>query len=318
MVLQIPASRRSNLTAYPGPVTVNCIRQSQESGFHKLTEEIMMRRALGALLFVFLASATGFAQLGGYLDVYVAKVKPEKRSEFNALGRKMVEANRRNNGDVWIALEVAYGEQNTVLFSSSRETYGDVEKASAAFGAALGKVYGEEGVVSLFQQFSATLESARTEIRQRRWDLSYNPPADLAAYAQILGKSRWLRSAIVRVRPGHDAEFEAGLKEINAAAQKNNMPGMRWVSEVTAGGSPNTYHISRLMTSLDELDHAPSMRAMLGDEGMEKFQKVTADAVAGVEYVLYRVVPELSNLPEAVTSVAPDFWNPKAGAQSNP
>jgi len=279
----------------------------------------MLRKACGVLLLFVLSTAVGFAQQqGGYLDVFVARVKPEKRAEFDAVGRKIADANRRNNGDIWVALEVAYGETNTLVFSSSRETFGDVEKSSAAFEGALGKAFGEAGALALFQQFNSTLESSRSEIRQRRWDLSYNPPADRAAYAQVIGKTRWLRSVIVRVRPGHEPEFEAELKEINAAAQRSNMPGMRWVSQVTAGGSPGTYHITRLMTSLDELDHAPSMRSMLGDEGLEKFQRVNADTVAGVEYIFYRVVPELSNLPEEVTSVAPDFWNARPGGQANP
>jgi len=270
----------------------------------------MLRKLFGASLFLVLTSAAGLAQ-GGYLDVFVARVKPDKRAEFDAVNKKITEANRHNNGDNWIALEVEYGEQNTVIFSSSRETFGDVEKSSAVLMGALGKAYGEAGALALFQQFDNTLESSRSEIRQRRWDLSYNPPADLAAYAQVIAKTRWLRTVIVRVRPGHEAEFEAELKEINAAAQKSNMAGMRWVSQVVAGGSPYTYHISRLMTSLDELDHAPSMRSMLGDEGLEKFQKANAEAVASVEYILYRIVPELSNVPDAITSLAPDFWNPK-------
>jgi hypothetical protein len=272
----------------------------------------MWRKACGVLLLFVLSTAVGFTQQqGGYLDVFIARIKPDKRADFDAVGRKIAEANRRNSGDIWLALEVAYGETNTLVFSSSRESFGEVEKASAIFQGALGKAFGEAGAIALFQQFGSTLESSRSEIRQRRWDLSYNPPADRAAYTQVLGKTRWLRSVIVRVRPGHEPEFEAELKEINAAAQKSSMPGNRWVSQVAAGGNPGTYHITRLMTSLDELDHAPSMRAMLGDEGIEKFQKVNADAVAGVEYIFYRVVPELSNLPEEVTSVAPDFWNPK-------
>jgi hypothetical protein len=110
------------------------------------------------------------------------------------------------------------------------------------------------------------------------------------------------------------------MKEINAAAQKSNAPGMRWVSQVTAGGNPGTYYITRLMTSLVEMDQATSLQEMLGEEGYARFQKMTAEAVAGVEYVLYRVLPELSNLPPEVTAVAPEFWNPKptAAAASKP
>ena len=271
----------------------------------------MLRKVCGALLFLVVSAVVGLGQQGGYLDMYVAKVKPDQRAAFDVIGRKIAEANRRNNGDLWIALEVEYGEGNTVIFSSSRNTYADVEKGSAVFEGALVKAYGEAGARDLFQQFSGALESFRTEIRQRRWDLSYKPPADLAAYAQTIAQTHWLRTVIVRVRPGHEAEFEAELKEINAAAQKTNMPGMRWVSQMAAGGNPTTYHISRLMTSLGELDQAPSMGSTLGDEGMEKFRKMNAEAVAGVEYVLYRVLPELSCVPESVASMAPDFWNPK-------
>ena len=272
----------------------------------------MLRKACGALLLFVLTAAVGLAQQqGGYLDVFVARVKPEKRAEFDAVNKKMVDANRRHKGDMWVALETSYGEQNTVAFSSSRESYGDVEKSAAVFEGAVGKAYGEAGAGALWQQLNSTLESSRSEIRQRRWDLSYNPPADRAAYVQIIGKSRWVRSVIVRVRPGHVPEFETGMKEINAAAQKSNMPGMRWVSQVTAGGNPGTYHITRLVASLDELDQATPMLQMLGEEGYQRFQKMNAEAVAGVEYVLYRIVPELSNPPAEVVAVAPDFWSPK-------
>jgi quinol monooxygenase YgiN len=276
-------------------------------------EETMLRKVCGALLFAVLTAAIGLAQQqgGGYLDITVARVRPEKRTEFDAVCKKMVDANRRHNGDTWLALEMTYGEQNTVAFSSSRESYGDVEKGFDNFMGALSKAYGEAGAEALFQQLNNTLISSQGVIRQRRWDLSYNPPADRAAYVQTIAKTRWIRSVVVRVRPGHGPEFEAELKELNAASQKNNQPAMRWVSEVTMGGSPGTYVLTRLMTSLSELDQATSMKEMLGEEGYEKFQKMNAEAVAGVEYVIYRVVPELSNPPAEVVAAAPDFWNPK-------
>ena len=121
----------------------------------------MLRRVCGALVFLVLTAAAGLGQQAGYLDLFVARVKPDKRAEFDAISKKTVEANRRNNGDKWIALEVAYGDQNTVIFSSSRETFGDVEKSSAVFMDAVGKAYGAAGAAALFQQFSSTLESSR-------------------------------------------------------------------------------------------------------------------------------------------------------------
>ncbi len=279
----------------------------------------MWRRAYGALLLTALMAAVGLCQQQeGYLDAYIARVKPEKRAEFDTVNKKMADANRRNKGDAWLALETEYGEQNTVTFVSTRRNYGEVEKASSVFMGALGKAYGEAGATALFQEFNSTLVSSRTEIRRRRWDLSYNAPADPAAYSQVVGNARWIRTVIVRVRPGHALEFEALLKDLNAASQKNNQPGMRWVSQITEGGNPGAYYLARFLTSLGELDQTSPLQQMLGEEGYQKFLKVNAEAVASVEYTLYRILPELSNPPEEVAAVAPDFWNPKPKVASKP
>jgi quinol monooxygenase YgiN len=272
---------------------------------------LMIRKLILTVASILLGLSVTGAQQGGYLDVYIAKVKPEKRAEFDAVSKKMAEANRHHYGDNWITFDAAYGQLNTVIFSSARKDYGDVEKGMGSFEGALGKGLGLAEARTLEQQFDSTLESARTEIRLRRWDLSYNPPADGAAYIQAIGNTRWIRATIIQVRPGHSTEFEAELKELNAASQKSNQPGMRWVSEVTTGGSPWTYVMTRLFVSWGDLDNSPSMQELLGEEGYAKFQKMTAEAVESVDYEVFRVLPELSNPPAEVVAVAPDFWNPR-------
>ncbi|HEV2494331.1 MAG TPA: antibiotic biosynthesis monooxygenase [Terriglobia bacterium] len=279
----------------------------------------MLRKTCVAL---FLAVLTAVAALGqeqsNYLDVYVARVKPEKRAEFDAIEKKIAEASRRHRGDTWVAMETLYGEQNTISFISTRRNYAEVESSFATFEGALDKAFGAAGAAKLLQDLNNTLIGVRAEVRRRRWDLSYNAPADAAAYAQVVGKMRWLRSIVIRVRPGHAAEFEALLKDINAASQKNNQPGMRWVSVVADGGNPNVYYIARLLTSLGELDQGMALPEMLGEEGFQKFQKVSAESVAGVEFTISRILPELSNPPETIAAVAPDFWNPKPKAAAKP
>jgi quinol monooxygenase YgiN len=279
----------------------------------------VLRKTCVALFLSVLAAAVAPGQeQTKYLDVYTAKVKPDKRAEFDAVNKKSADANRRHQGDTWVAMETFYGEQNTVNFVSTRRTYAEVETGFDTFMGALGKAYGEAGAARLYQDFNNTVISARTEIRRRRWDLSYKVPADAAAYAQVVGNARFVRSVMIRVRSGHAAEFEALLKDINAASEKTNQPGMRWVSMVVDGGNPNTYYISRLMTSMGELDQTTSLQEMLGEEGYQKFQKVNAEAVAGVDFVIYRFLPELSNPPAAIVAVAPDFWNPKPKAAAKP
>jgi hypothetical protein len=54
------------------------------------------------------------------------------------------------------------------------------------------------------------------------------------------------------------------------------------------------------------------MQKLLGDESYAKFLKANSDAVANTETVISHFLPELSNAPEEVVAVAPDYWSPKA------
>lgn len=78
----------------------------------------------------------------GYLDVLTCKVKPEKGGAFDAVAKKMADANRRYNGDMFLVSQVEYGEQNTVIFSIGRENYAAIDKGSAAFESAMKEAYG--------------------------------------------------------------------------------------------------------------------------------------------------------------------------------
>ncbi len=70
----------------------------------------MLRRVFGAAVFVSLLSLVAFAQQpSSYLDVFVVKVRPEKRAAFDAIIKKMADANRDNNGDTWLTAETVYG-----------------------------------------------------------------------------------------------------------------------------------------------------------------------------------------------------------------
>src|SRR5947208_11953397 len=91
------------------------------------------RRALWALaVVVCLAAPVAVQAQGDYLDVYTVKVKPEKLADFQALTKKWADANRRYDGDRWLALETVYGESNVYLFTSTRRDYADVGATEAA------------------------------------------------------------------------------------------------------------------------------------------------------------------------------------------
>lgn len=277
----------------------------------------MRRKALGtAVALVLLAAlAAGQAQQAreDYLDVFTVQVKPDKRADFDAIAKKIVAANRQNNGDTWIAMETTYGPGDRVTFVSTRQNYGDIEKASGVFMAAMGKAYGK-ATDKVFQDFSQCLVSSRSEIRRRRWDLSSNSPADPTAIAKLVGGSHWLRTTAVHVRPGQAAAFEALLKDIKAAREKASPPLTVFVSQAVAGQEGTVYYVTTLQGSLGGFDAIPPLQETLGAEGYEKFLKANAEAVAGTETVINRFLPDLSNAPEQIASAAPDYWRPKAAA----
>ena len=271
------------------------------------------KKALGAFS-VFVAALFAVPTLqaqGSYLDVYIAKVKPEKALEAESIARKMADANRHNNGDRVLVEQPVYGDPYTYVFVTQRDSYADVDKGNDAFMASLNKAFGKEGALKLFADWSNCLASAHSQLRVRRPDLSGKMPADPQSFARLVGESRVLRTLIIHIRPGHDAEFEAQIKEINAHADK--MPDTKpvLVSQVIEGENSGAYYISFLRKSLADFDKEVMLKDILGDEGMAKLAKTIADSEQRSESSLYRFRPDLSYPPDEVAQAAADFWNPK-------
>jgi hypothetical protein len=264
-----------------------------------------------AALLVLVFAIPAVAQMKeGYLDAYIVQVKPEKRAEFDALAKRMAEANRRNGGDQWLTMETMYGEGNTVTFISTRSNYGDVETAMNKFYGAATKAFGA-GTEKLMNDFGACLVSSRGEIRKRRWDLSSNSPQSDADYAKLIGNTRFLRTTMVRVKPGRQNDFEDMLKQVKAAREKSAPNEVQLVSQAVAGQMGTVYYITILKPNFAGFDSVSTAQQLLGEEGYNKWLKVNADVVQGTSVVINRYLPDLSNAPQEVMAVAPDYWTPK-------
>ena len=275
----------------------------------------MVRRLCLAttLGFLFGIAAIGVAQ-EDYLDILVVKVEPGKRAAFDAAAKKVADANRRNHGDTWIAMETVYGAQNTVTMVSTRRSYADIDKGYELFYGAMTQSYGPSATTKILQDFTATTESSRGEVRRRRWDLSANVPADPAATMKLVGESRWIRTTIVHVRPGQVLRFEEQVRTVKEAAEKSNPGWSNLVSQAVAGQKGMVYYISFLAKSLSDFDNLPALPQILGAEGYKKFMASSTETVESSETVINHFVPEISNPPEAVVSASPDFWKPKPAA----
>src|SRR3954453_14541218 len=111
-----------------------------------------------------------------YLDVFIVKVRPEKRADFDAVSRRIADANRKAKGHFWTAMEGQYGEGNTVQFASSRQNFAAVDSGMTAFMGAINNAYGPGGMSKMMADLNNTILSSRSEIRRRRWYLTVNPP----------------------------------------------------------------------------------------------------------------------------------------------
>ena len=273
----------------------------------------MFKRAIWALaVAVCLAAPVAVHAQGDYLDVYIVKVKPEKIADFQVLARKWVDANRRFDGDRWLATETLFGEGGVFVFTSLRQDYADIEKNSETGMLAANKAFGKEATLKMLHDWESCLVWSRSELRRRRPDLSRKAPTDMDSYAKLIGESRVLRTAAVHVRPGHIADFEALMKEAKEAGEKaaNTQPVL--VSQVVEGSKGTTFYVTSLRGSLGGFDKNPTLREILGEDRFKRYLQVTAETVEGSESALYRFSPELSNPTEEIVKVAADFWHPKA------
>jgi hypothetical protein len=253
-----------------------------------------------------------------YLDVTIVRVKPEKNADFAVLAKKIAAANRKNNGDQWLAQEVLYGEAYTYAFVSTRADYASIDKGNDAFVGALNKAYGKEAAEKMLHDLDNDLVWSRTELRKRRFDLSRKVPGSAADYAKLIGTSRVLRTTAVHVRPGHVADFEALLKDTKAAGESNPNTQPMLVSQVVEGTNGTVFYITGLRSSLGGFDNNPTTKEILGEEGYKKFLQANADNVEKTESMILRFSPELSNPPETIMAAAPDYWQPKAAVATKP
>lgn len=272
----------------------------------------MKQRASWITAAVILMAALAAAQTQEqYLDVYIAQVKPEKRADFDAISKKIAIANRQNKGDLWLAMETMYGPNNRISFISTRQGYGDTEKGSTAFEEAMQKAFGKAAAEKIYQDFNQCVTNTRTELRRRRWDLGSNPPADPAALAKMIGESRWLRTTMIHVRPGQGPAFEALLKDIKAAREKNSPDVTTLVSQSEAGQEGTIFYVTTLQKSMGGFDSVAPLRKVLGDEGYAQYLKTGSEIIEKTETVINRFLPELSSPPPDVIAASPDYWNPK-------
>jgi hypothetical protein len=273
----------------------------------------MASRARWSIVVVLLLGFCAAAQAQqGYIDETVVQVKQGKGAAFEALVKKMVAANRENKGDNWIAVQTLYGESNTITFSSVRDSYAAAQKGSDDFEHALATAMGQAGADKLFEDLGDCIADMQSVLLARRQDLSANLPADPAEASKIVGNARVVRTLRIVVRSEQGPKFEELAKEVKAAQEKADPNFHSWISQSAAGERAGVYYVTQFRSSLGAFDNEPELPKIMGEDAFQKLLKNAAGVVQSEVITVGRLSPDLSNPPESVASVAPDFWHPKA------
>ena len=261
-----------------------------------------------------LAAAAAGQTIDNYVDYFIVKVKPEKRADFDGVARRIAVANSRANGDRWIAYEPIYGETNTVYFASSRKDLAAIDTGVESFIRAMKESIGPN-FEAVFHDMNACTVSARGEIRRRRIDLSSGVPDNQEQYGKRLGAARYIRTTTIRIRPGTAPQFEELARTVAKVTAQREPERMFAVSQTVAGQPGTVYYVADFQTKLAGFEpNSQSMRDAMGEEAYGQFEKRVGESVLGMETMIAKFLPEISNPPDATVNASPAFWKPEPAA----
>ncbi len=151
------------------------------------------------------------------------------------------------------------------------------------------------------------LNNSRTIQAVARPDLSMGAFPDLA-------RQRFWEITTFRVRPGHEAEFDAAAKAYASAAARSAPSTTFRVYEVIAGMLTPTYLVFSSVENYAQFDQmmANGMQTMQGATVDERgaLQKFSTDAELNAETNRFRLDPKQSYVSAATRATDPAFWGP--------
>jgi len=181
--------------------------------------------------------------------------------------------------------------------------------SNAAYGEAMMRYDKDAAMMAELERLSRAdadlINSSRTIQAMARPDLSMGSFPDLT-------KQRFWEISVVRVRPGHEAEFDAAAKAFGSAAQRAS-PATRYrVYQVLAGMPTPTYILFSSVATFAEFDQmfANAMKSMqaASDSEQAALRKFSTDASLSWETNRFRLDPKQSYVSRETRATDPTFW----------
>ena len=156
------------------------------------------------------------------------------------------------------------------------------------------------------------LSRSSSIVARYRADLSYRPGVNIPL-------TRYFNIAIVRIRPGHIADYEDSRKIIKAAHEKTALKFNYSVYQVISGMPAGTFLVMSYGKTLADFDaateiHGKAYDDAIGDDGRKKLNENAAAGTISNESMIFAVDPRMSNPEKATIDTDPAFWAPKPTA----
>ena len=144
------------------------------------------------------------------------------------------------------------------------------------------------------------------------------PELSMGAYPD-LSKQRFWEISIVRVRPGHEEEFDAAAKAYGTAAQRSTPTAQFRIYQVIAGMPTPTFIIFASVANYGDFDQmfADGMKTMGGANPTETaaLEKFSKEATLTWETNRFRLDPKQSYVSRDVRASDPVFWGAMPAAK---
>jgi hypothetical protein len=207
--------------------------------------------------------------------------------------------------DFWIHLQALTGSPDTMIL----EPFGSFEhwERSRSEWRLFYKAHPDPS--RLNEQIEDSSSSDRTGIAILREDLGYLPGSI------NLSEMRYLRTVEYRIFPGHEREFEEGIKTLAESYSKLQADRPWIVYEMNVGAATPTFVVLVPLATIAENDELQAWKqALAGAEGeaaARRREEIARNAYAGVDSNLYIVRPDMSHVSKEFADADPDFWRPR-------
>lgn len=258
----------------------------------------MKRTIATALVLAFVLSCAALAQPPKILQIAREDVKAGKAGAHDKYEAQWAAAMLKANVSV-TSIGMTSINDNEAWWISGYDSYAQFEKETTDPKAS--------AVMAQFMPGDAEyISGSRTIVAQFRPDLSYGVGGSLGGAHGFVVRT-------IRVRPGHNSEYEEIRKIVKQTVESGNINDVHSAAYQVIAGAPNgTFLLFTAFTSLGERDKPNEAMSAAMRDSMSKIMDLQSKSIISSEDQILMFNPKWSNPSKDMVAAAPEFWHPKA------